>query len=123
MDRSYNFCMAVGPDQIRAGRALAQLSQGRLAELAGLSLPTVAAYERGGNIYATSLSAIEQALESHGVEFLPGGAVRLRPPKAEFLFASVENAPDRTTRAAASRFLNVRRKLRGEPLLDESGDE
>jgi len=102
---------------------LAQLSQTELAKAAGLSLPTVAAYERGGNIYAASLTAIEKALESQGVEFLPGGAVRLRPPKAEFLVASAENQPDRATRAAAAKLLNVRRRMRGEPLLDESGDE
>lgn len=63
----------ITPPQIRAGRALLEWSQQKLADAAGLSLSTVRDYEnerRGGEI--GGLRAIRRALESEGVAFLPG---------------------------------------------------
>lgn len=61
------------PAQIRAGRALVEMSQQKLADAAGLSLSSVRDYEnerRGGEL--GGLQAIRRALEIEGVEFLPG---------------------------------------------------
>jgi transcriptional regulator with XRE-family HTH domain len=70
--------------QLRAARALLGLSQSRLAEFAGISVPTLKRAEAGGpiKVAATSVSAIVRALEQAGAEFIPenggGAGVRLR---------------------------------------------
>lgn len=71
------------PSQIRAGRALLDWSQERLAQAAGVGLSTVRDYEkerRGG--VAGGLKALRQALENEGIVFIPsegdhGPGVRL----------------------------------------------
>ena len=81
--------------QIRAARALLGLDQRRLAEAAGLSLPTIQRMEGSagqvrGNV--ESLVKVVEALEKAGIELIGEGAssagggrgVRLRtPPEAE----------------------------------------
>ena len=80
--------------QIRAARALLGLDQRRLAEAAGLSLPTIQRMEGSagqvrGNV--ESLVRVVEALEKAGVELIaegatsPGGGrgVRLKTPPAE----------------------------------------
>jgi transcriptional regulator with XRE-family HTH domain len=72
-------------DQIRAGRALAQLSQVQLAERAGISVETIKRLERstdGGVLSANAqtLDAIKRVLEAAGIELVPGGARRRTPP-------------------------------------------
>lgn len=53
-----------------------------LAKLAGVSSNTIARFERGEELKASTLSAIRSALEAAGVEFIPenggGAGVRLR---------------------------------------------
>src|SRR5277367_6642606 len=64
------------PAACRAGRALLGLSQAELAERAGVARLTVADFERSVRTPTPStLSAIRTALETAGVDFLPGGAV------------------------------------------------
>lgn len=72
--------------QIRAGRALVDMSQTTLAELAGLSLPTIKRMERlgPGRSAADNVEAVKRALEKAGVAFIDanggGAGVRLRDP-------------------------------------------
>ncbi|MGF1552372.1 MAG: helix-turn-helix domain-containing protein [Paracoccaceae bacterium] len=74
-------------EQIRAARALLDWSQSRLAEAAGVSLPTVKRIEgKGpGRSAVDTLVAIESALEQAGVVFIAengggGAGVRMRGP-------------------------------------------
>jgi predicted transcriptional regulator len=80
--------------QIRAARALLGLDQRRLAEAAGLSLPTIQRMEGSagqvrGNV--ESLVRVVEALEKAGIELIGEGAtstgggrgVRLRTPPGE----------------------------------------
>jgi len=63
--------------QLRAARALLDWSQTQLAEAAGLSLPTVKRMEseKGpGKSTAENVEAVEDALTSAGIVFIPGGA-------------------------------------------------
>ncbi len=75
-------------NQIRAARALLGLSQGDVAALSGLSVPTVKRAEGQGVIAASSdaIAAIRAALEASGVEFIAengsGPGVRLSKRKA-----------------------------------------
>ncbi len=68
------------PEMCRAGRALLGISQAQLARAAGVSRLTIAHFERAASKpIPVSLAAIRSALESSGIELLPGGAV-LREP-------------------------------------------
>jgi predicted transcriptional regulator len=80
--------------QIRAARALLGLDQRRLAEAAGLSLPTIQRMEGSagqvrGNV--ESLVRVVEALEKAGIELIGEGAsstgggrgVRLKAPPGE----------------------------------------
>ncbi len=77
--------------QMRAARALLGIDQKRLAELSGLSVPTIQRMEASaGNVrgIVESLTRVVQALELAGVELLGEGAaspsggrgVRLKNP-------------------------------------------
>ena len=71
-------------NQIRAARALLNLSQAEVAALAGVSVPTVKRAEGAGKVSASAdaLQAIKTALEAAGAVFLPengnGPGVALR---------------------------------------------
>lgn len=65
-------------DQLRAARALLNLDRSSLAELAGLSLPTIQRMESaegvvGGNV--ESLMKVIDALKSAGIELIGDGEV------------------------------------------------
>jgi transcriptional regulator with XRE-family HTH domain len=71
--------------QVKAARALLGLSQGELAEKAGLGIATVKRLELATELRgaATTLWKVQTALEEAGIEFLPAGeesgpGVRLR---------------------------------------------
>jgi transcriptional regulator with XRE-family HTH domain len=70
--------------QIRAARALCDLSQSKLAEAAGVSSMTIKRAEGSGSPYPSqdAISEIVRALESRGIIFIPengeGAGVRLR---------------------------------------------
>ncbi|PQO24864.1 transcriptional regulator [Rhodobacteraceae bacterium WD3A24] len=77
--------------QMRAARALLGIDQRRLAELSGVSLPTIQRMEASeGNVrgVVTSLTRVVEALEAAGVELIGEGArseaggrgVRLKSP-------------------------------------------
>jgi len=72
-------------EQIRGARSMLRLEQSRLAEMAGVSLPTIKRLEKiEGAVsgHVGTIEAIKSALESAGIEFLPenggGPGVRLR---------------------------------------------
>jgi transcriptional regulator with XRE-family HTH domain len=71
-------------EQIRAARGLLGWSQSKLAERAGLSLPTVKRVEidLGPRVSEEARNKLRRALESAGVEFIDenggGPGVRLR---------------------------------------------
>jgi len=76
------------PAQCRAGRALLDMSQTQLAELANLGLSTVVDFERKRRqVSETSVNAILDALKQAGVVFIeengggPGVRLRKRQPK------------------------------------------
>jgi transcriptional regulator with XRE-family HTH domain len=73
----------VKKDQFRAARALLGWSQTKLAERAGMSLPTVKRFEtgRGANVSPEAGQALQATLEAAGIEFINGDApgVRLHP--------------------------------------------
>jgi transcriptional regulator with XRE-family HTH domain len=77
----------VGAAQLRAARALLGISQGRVAELAGISVPTVKRCEADAvgspKVSAETKLKIKAALEAAGVEFIPenGGGVGVRLKK------------------------------------------
>ncbi len=77
--------------QMRAARALLGIDQKRLAELSGLSVPTIQRMESSaGNVRGNvdSLTRVVEALDSAGVELIGDGAssptggrgVRLKSP-------------------------------------------
>ena len=71
------------PAQCRAARALVDLTQPKLAQLSGLGLSTVVAFERNRRqVSAEAVAAMRTALEAAGIEFIPenggGPGVRLR---------------------------------------------
>jgi transcriptional regulator with XRE-family HTH domain len=71
-------------EQLRAARGLLGWSQSKLAERAGLSLPTVKRVEAnlGARVSDDARTKLRRALESAGVEFIDenggGPGVRLR---------------------------------------------
>ncbi len=72
-------------DQIRAARALLRLSARRLAEMAGLSLPTIQRMEAAKGVpsgHSKSLEAVEVTLKDAGIVFIEenggGPGVRLK---------------------------------------------
>jgi DNA-binding XRE family transcriptional regulator len=71
----------ITPAQCRAARALVDFTQRQLADAAGLSVSTLADFERSIRPVSGHLTAaIRRALEAAGVEFTNGGepGVRLR---------------------------------------------
>lgn len=64
--------------QMRAARALLGIDQKRLAELSGLSVPTIQRMEASdGNVRGVveSLTRVVEALETAGIELIGEGAI------------------------------------------------
>jgi DNA-binding XRE family transcriptional regulator len=71
-------------DQIRAGRAMARLTQAQLAAQAGISTTAMNNIEHGTDAKGSTLRAIQAALEKAGIEFdADGRGVRLKPAQAK----------------------------------------
>jgi predicted transcriptional regulator len=71
--------------QIRAARAGLNITARRLADRAGVSLPTIQRFESVDGIppsRSSTLLDVKNALEAAGIDFLPGNGVRLREPEA-----------------------------------------
>jgi predicted transcriptional regulator len=71
------------PEQCRAARAMLAISQDDLARATGVAKRTIAGFEMGQSTpYPRTITAIRQALELAGVEFIDpnggGPGVRLR---------------------------------------------
>lgn len=67
--------------QCRAARALLDMTQGALADAAGLGLSTVVDFEKSRRIVSDdAVAAMRAALEAAGIEFLNGSGVRLIRP-------------------------------------------
>jgi len=77
--------MIIGASTSRAARGLLDWTQAQLAAAAQVGLSTLKNFEAGRSLpSADNLLAIQQALEAAEVEFLPDGAVRLRPDPITF---------------------------------------
>lgn len=64
--------------QCRAARALADITQRKLAEMSGVSLRAIVNFEQGSSsLVRANMRVLQECLEGAGVEFLEGG-VRLR---------------------------------------------
>lgn len=69
----------ITPQQIRGARAMLDLSQVKVAQQCGISKTALTNIERGiSDPKASTLAAIQRALEAAGVEFIERG-VRLKP--------------------------------------------
>lgn len=73
---------ALDPAQCRAARALLDWTQGQLGEATGLSVVTIRAFEKGGDMRDSNKTLLILSFEKAGVEFIPengsGPGVRLR---------------------------------------------
>src|SRR5205085_8034068 len=77
--------MILGASTSRAARGLLDWAQTELAAAAQVGLGVLRNFEAGRCLPGeTNLFAIQSALERAGVEFLPEGAVRLRPDRITF---------------------------------------
>jgi transcriptional regulator with XRE-family HTH domain len=88
--------------QLRAARVLLSIDQRRLAELSGLSVPTIQRMEASetmvrGNV--DSLVKLIGALEAAGVELIDEGAVSGSGGRGVRLKRDSENKPSGRTRA------------------------
>ncbi|MDX2028331.1 MAG: helix-turn-helix transcriptional regulator [Alphaproteobacteria bacterium] len=73
-------------EQIKAARALLKWKQSDLAELSGVSLPSINNIERAiASPRAGTLRKIRQTMEDQGVEFLDDSGVRLKKEPFEIL--------------------------------------
>jgi hypothetical protein len=79
--------MEISPQLCRAARALIGWGADDLARAAGLADATVRRFEAGALVRKRSVAAMQEALESAGLEFIPAGGesldggegVRIRP--------------------------------------------
>ena len=74
---------SITPGQCRAARALLDITQPALAEMAGLGLSTVVDFEKSRrDVSRDAVHALQKALEKAGVQFISrngaGPGVRLR---------------------------------------------
>ncbi len=67
------------PEYCRGARALLDWKQADLARRSNVSLTSVKAFEAGsGSTRAATVQAMQASLEDEGIDFLPGGGVRLQ---------------------------------------------
>ncbi len=63
--------------QCRMARAGLQISNAELASASGVGVNTISRFEKGGDARASSIEAIQSALEARGASFLAAGQVSL----------------------------------------------
>jgi len=72
----------IAPAQCRAARALLDWTQADLAQVTGLSVVTIRAFEKGGEMRDSNRMLLQLSFEKAGVTFIPenggGAGVRLR---------------------------------------------
>ena len=71
------------PEQCKAARAMLDMAQSQLAAASGVAESTIIPFEKGQRKpHLTTVSKLQSALETAGVEFIPenggGAGVRLR---------------------------------------------
>ena len=75
---------SLAPAQCRAARALLDWTQSALADATGLSVVTIRAFEKGGEMRDSNKNLLTLAFERAGVEFIAenggGPGVRLKKP-------------------------------------------
>lgn len=96
------------PAQLRAARALLGIDQRTLAQLAGVSLPTIQRMEAASDGYVRgmvdSLIKVVEALEREGIELIKEGTVsagggrgvRLRDPTPPAMRDAARRIPEQT---------------------------
>ena len=67
--------------QCKMARAALGISVRELAARAVVSPDTVSRLEKGERLHQRTIITIRESMEALGVEFLPDGGVRLRPPR------------------------------------------
>lgn len=69
------------PEQLRMARAALKISVRKLASLSGITANTISRIENSGDARVSTITALREALENAGVEFIPenggGPGVRL----------------------------------------------
>lgn len=88
--------MITGP-QIRAARALLRVDQKTLAQMSGLSVPTIQRMEANDSIVGgmvDSLTRVVAAIEAAGVELIAEGATSSGAGRGVRLRQSVAERPD-----------------------------
>ena len=77
---------AIEPAQCRAARGLLDWTQADLSAATGLSVVTVRAFEKGGEMRESNRTLLRLAFEKAGVDFIPenggGAGVRMREPRS-----------------------------------------
>jgi DNA-binding XRE family transcriptional regulator len=73
------------PAQIRAARAMLDITQAELSKLAGVSLPRIVAVEHGGACLQSTATAIIDALERKGAVFGRDGSCKIIPEAERFV--------------------------------------
>ena len=86
VNSSQHKMLKMSPAQCRAARAILDMTQPRLAQIANLGLSTVVDFEKTRRtVSQEAAEAIQAALERSGVEFVDenggGAGVRLRQPQ------------------------------------------
>jgi predicted transcriptional regulator len=69
----YETCLLITASQMRAARALAQIDQRTLAEMAGVSLPTIQRMEASEGLVRSNVDTlvkVVQAIERAGIELI-----------------------------------------------------
>ena len=113
----------ITPVQIRAARAMPDISQATLAKAAGLSPTALIAIETGhSDPRSSTLRNIQAALERKGIIFGEGGGVTLGP-EPEIFTVPEGIAHDRKAVALGLQVANAQRRLAGKPLLVLPEDE
>lgn len=81
--------------QLRAARALLGLDQRKLAELSGLSVPTIQRMEASGGVIrgnVDSLMKLISAIEAAGIELIGDGATSIYGGRGVRLKSSIQEA-------------------------------
>lgn len=98
---SWRSVAVIDPGQIRAARALLDISQGQLAQLAGVGIATIKRIEGAADVLhvtAGILLRIQTALEAQGIAFVPedqsgGSGVRRGKPQPASRGRKMRSAP------------------------------
>jgi DNA-binding XRE family transcriptional regulator len=86
--------------QVRAARALLNITQAELGQLAGVSEPRITAIEAGKDCLQSTVRKIFASLEGRGITFGLDGSVNIRKKPAPFILEPGQNPSAETVQAA-----------------------